>query len=213
MIARARGLAVAALMVIALVVVGHAPVLRLIGRALVVEDPVAKADAIVVVAGGTPSREEAAARLFREGLAPDVVLSNQFTPDRVRQLITMGARRFDYQGESRVVLEQRGVPAQAIVALSQPVKTTEAELKVVGEAARSRGWRRVILVTSPQHSRRVKLVWSRQAPADIESIVRVAQDDDFLDGDWWRKRREAEAVLHEYLGLAAIYLGISPLLK
>ena len=213
MIARARGLAVAALVVIALVVVGHGPVLRLIGRALVVEDPVAKADAIVVVAGGTPSREEAAARLFREGLAPDVVLSNQFTPDRVRQLITMGARRFDYQGESRVVLEQRGVPAQAIVALSQPVKTTEAELKVVGEAARSRGWRRVILVTSPQHSRRVKLVWSRQAPADIESIVRVAQDDDFLDGDWWRKRREAEAILHEYLGLAAIYLGISPLLK
>ena len=213
MIARARGLAVAALVVIALVVVGHGPVLRLIGRALVVEDPVAKADAIVVVAGGTPSREEAAARLFREGLAPDVVLSNQFTPDRVRQLITMGARRFDYQGESRVVLEQRGVPAQAIVALSQPVKTTEAELKVVGEAARSRGWRRVILVTSPQHSRRVKLVWSRQAPADIESIVRIAQDDDFLDGDWWRKRREAEAILHEYLGLAAIYLGISPLLK
>jgi uncharacterized SAM-binding protein YcdF (DUF218 family) len=212
-IARARDLAVAALVVIALVVVGHGPVLRLIGRALVVEDPVAKADAIVVVAGGTPSREEAAARLFREGLAPDVVLSNQFTPDRVRQLITMGARRFDYQGESRVVLEQRGVPAQAIVALSQPVKTTEAELKVVGEAARSRGWRRVILVTSPQHSRRVKLVWSRQAPADIESIVRVAQDDDFLDGDWWRKRREAEAILHEYLGLAAIYLGISHLLK
>jgi uncharacterized SAM-binding protein YcdF (DUF218 family) len=212
-IARARDLAVAALVVIALVVVGHGPVLRLIGRALVVEDPVAKADAIVVVAGGTPSREEAAARLFREGLAPDVVLSNQFTPDRVRQLITMGARRFDYQGESRVVLEQRGVPAQAIVALSQPVKTTEAELKVVGEAARSRGWRRVILVTSPQHSRRVKLVWSRQAPADIESIVRIAQDDDFLDGDWWRKRREAEAILHEYLGLAAIYLGISPLLK
>jgi len=210
---RARGLAVAALVVVALVVVGHGPALRLIGRALVVEDPVAKADAIVVVAGGTPSREEAAATLFREGLAPDVVLSNPFTPDRVRQLITMGARRFDYQGESRIVLERHGVPAQAIVALPQSVKTTEAELKVVGEAAHSRGWRRVILVTSPQHSRRVKLVWSRQAPADIESIVRVAQDDDFLDGDWWRKRREAEAVLHEYLGLAAIYLGISPLLK
>jgi uncharacterized SAM-binding protein YcdF (DUF218 family) len=210
--ARARGLVVAALVLVALAVAAHGPALRLIGRALVVEDPVAKVDAIVVVAGGTPSREDAAAALFREGLAPDVVLSNPFTPDRVRQLITMGARRLDYQGESRLVLEQRGVPAQAIVALPQPVKTTEAELKVVGELARARGWRRVILVTSPQHSRRVKLVWSRQAPADIQSIVRIAQDDDFLD-DWWRKRRQAEAVLHEYLGLAAIYLGISPLLK
>ena len=213
MTARGRGLVVAALVLVALAVVAHGPALRLIGRALVVEDPVAKADAIVVVAGGTPSREDAAATLFREGLAPDVVLSNAFTPDRVRDLITMGIRRFDYQGESRIVLEQRGVPTHAIVALSQTVKTTEAELKVVGELARSRGWRRVILVTSPQHSRRVKLVWSRQAPADIQSIVRIAQDNDFLDGDWWRKRREAEAILHEYLGLAAIYLGISHLLK
>jgi len=210
---RGRGLVVAALVLVVLAVVAHGPALRLIGRALVVEDPVAKADAIVVVAGGTPSREDAAAALFREGLAPDVVLSNPLTPDRVRQLITMGARRLDYQGESRLVLEQRGVPAQAIVALPQPVKTTEAELKVVGELARSRGWRRVILVTSPQHSRRVKLVWSRQAPTDIQSIVRIAQDDDSLDGDWWRQRRAAEAVLHEYLGLAAIYLGISPFLR
>jgi len=211
--ARGRGLVVAALVLVALAVVAHGPALRLIGRALVVEDPVAKADAIVVVAGGTPSREDAAAALFREGLAPDVVLSNPFTPDRVRDLITMGVRRLDYQGEARFVLEHRGVPAEAIVVLPQTVKTTEAELKVVGELARSRGWRRVILVTSPQHSRRVKLVWSRQAPADIQSIVRIAQDDDFLDDDWWRKRREAEAVLHEYLGLAAIYLGISPLLR
>ena len=213
MTARARGLVVAALVLVALAVVAHGPALRLIGRALVVEDPVTKADAIVVVAGGTPSREETAATLFREGLAPDVVLSNPFTPDRVRHLIAMGARRLDYQGEARVVLEHRGVPAKAIVALPQPVKTTEAELKAVGELARSRGWRRVILVTSPQHSRRVKLVWWRQAPSDIQSIVRIAQDDDFLDGDWWRKRREAEAVLHEYLGLAAIYLGISHLLR
>ena len=210
---RARRLITAALVVGALAVVAHAPALRLIGRALVVEDPLAQADAIVVIAGGTPAREEAAATLHREGLAPDVVLSNQFTPERVRNLIALGARRFDYQGEARIVLEKRGVPSQAIVALPAPVKTTEAELKVVGEAARARGWRRVILVTSPLHSRRVKLVWSREAPSGIEGLVRVVQGDDFLDGDWWRKRRQAEAVLHEYLGLAAIYLGISPYFK
>ena len=210
---RARRLIAAALVVGALAVVAHAPALRLIGRPLVVEDPLAQADAIVVIAGGTPAREEAAATLHREGLAPDVVLSNQFTPERVRDLIALGARRFDYQGEARIVLEKRGVPSPAIVALPAPVKTTEAELKVVGEAARARGWRRVILVTSPLHSRRVKLVWSREAPSGIEGLVRVVQADDFLDGDWWRKRRQAEAVLHEYLGLAAIYLGISPYFK
>lgn len=214
MTSRARRLiAVATLALGALAVLAHAPALRMIGRALVVEDPLAKADAIVVVAGGTPAREDAAAALYREGLAPEVVLSNHFTPERVRELIALGARRLDFQGEARVVLEKRGVPAQAIVALPVPVKTTEAELAVVGETARSRGWRRIILVTSAQHSRRVRLVWSREAPAGIEGLVRAVREDDFLDGDWWRKRRQAEAVLHEYLGLAAIYLGISPYLK
>jgi len=210
---RARRLLVAALILAALAAVTHAPALRLMGRALVVEDPLARADAIVVVAGGTPDREEAAARLYREGLAPEVVLSNQFTPDRVRYLIALGARPLDYQGEARVALEKHGVPSQAIVALPTPATTTEAELKIVGEAALARGWRRVILVTSPQHSRRVKLVWSREAPAGIEGLVRVVAEDKFLDGDWWRKRRQAEAVLHEYLGLAATYLRISHYLR
>jgi hypothetical protein len=117
--------------------------------------------------------------------------------------------RYEIDG---VVLEKHGVPARAIVALPSPVKTTEAELKLVGEAAHAHGWRRVILVTSPQHSRRVKLVWRREAPSSIEGLVRVVPGDDFLDGDWWRKRRQAETVLHEYLGLTAIYLGISHLL-
>lgn len=213
MTSRARRLVLAALVLAAIAVVALVPALRLIGRTLVVEDPLAKADAIVVVAGGTPDREEAAATLYRQGLAPEVLLSNQFTPERVRDLIALGARRFDYQGEARVALEKHGVPSPAIVALPTPVTTTEAELKVVGEASRVRGWHRVILVTSPQHSRRVKLVWSREAPAGIEGLVRVVPEDTFLDGDWWRKRRQAEAVLHEYLGLAAIYLHISPYLR
>jgi hypothetical protein len=59
----------------------------------------------------------------------------------------------------------------------------------------------------------VKLLWRREAPSDIAGLVRVVPGDDFLEGDWWRKRRQAEAVLHEYLGLTATYLGISHLLR
>jgi uncharacterized SAM-binding protein YcdF (DUF218 family) len=207
-----RRLAVAALLAAALVVLAaaaHRPALRLIGRALVVEDALAPADAVVIMAGGIPTREATAAGLYRKGWAPLVVLSNDFTPARVRDLIALGARRLDYQGEARLVLEKYGVPPNAIVALSVPVKTTEAELRLVAEAAQARGWRRIILVTSPEHSRRVRLVWARQAPGSIEGRVALVRSDDFLEDGWWRKRRQAEAVLHEYLGLAAIYLGVS----
>ncbi len=202
-----------AAVLVTLAVAALEPALRLIGRALVVEDALAASDAVVVVAGGIPTHEAAAAELYRRGWAPLVVLSNDFTPDRVRELIALGARRLDYQGESRLVLEKHGVPAGAIVALTVPIKNTEAELKIVAEAARVRGWRRVILVTSPRHSRRVKLVWTREAAAGIEGLVALAEESDFPGAGWWWKRRDAEAVLHEYLGLAAIYLGVSKYLN
>jgi len=188
---------------------GHAPAFRWLGTVLVVEDTLKPADAIVVLAGGIPIREAAAAALYRQGLAPRVVVSNQLTPPRVNELIRMGIREHDFQNESRLVLERHGVPPAALVLVREPVEITEAELRRVGLVAQERGWRRVILVTSPQHSRRVKLVWGRQAPAGIEGLVALAPEDGIeLDG-WWRKRREAEAVLHEYLGLAALYLRIS----
>jgi uncharacterized SAM-binding protein YcdF (DUF218 family) len=189
--------------------IGHAAGLRWLARALIVEDAPRSADAIVVVAGGIPAREATAASLYRQGLAPRVVVSNQRTPERVRELMSLGIRSHDFQTEARLVLERHGVPSRALVLLSEPVDITEAELRLVGVAAQARGWRRVILVTSPQHSRRVKLVWERGAGLGVEGLVTVTQQDDFPVDGWWRRRRQAEAVLHEYLGLAAIYLGVS----
>jgi uncharacterized SAM-binding protein YcdF (DUF218 family) len=187
----------------------HKPLLRMVGAALVVEDALQRADAIVVVAGGTPSREAAAAALFRAGWAPRVIVSNDFTPARVRELIALGIRPFDLQGESRGALERYGVPSAAIVALEEPVRITEAELRVVHQVAVAQGYRRVILLTSPHHTRRVRLIWWREAHGDVEGLVVSARGDPFPVDDWWRRRRFAEAVLHEYLGLLAIYLGIS----
>ena len=206
---RLAATAVLAAVLVVLAAAAHRPALRFVGRALVVEDALAPADAIVIMAGGIPSREVTAAGLYRSGWAPRVVLSNDFTPDRVHELIAPGARRLDYQGESLLVLEKHGVPPDAIVALSVPVKTTEAELGLVAETARTRGWRRVILVTSPLHSRRVKLVWARQASGGIEGLIALVKEESIPGDGWWLKRRQAEAILHEYLGLAAIYLGLS----
>jgi len=187
----------------------HASGFRWLGTARVLEDALKPADAIVVLAGGIPAREAAAAALYRQGLAPRVVVSNQLTPPRVNELIRMGIREHDFQGESRLVLERHGVPPAALVLVREPVKITETELRRVGLVAQEQAWHRVILVTSPHHSRRVKLVWAREAPASVEGLVALAPEDGLEVDGWWRKRGEAEALLHEYLGLAALYLRIS----
>jgi len=197
------------LALLALVAVAHRPLLRAAGHALVVNEPAPPADAIVVVAGGTPGREARAAVLFQAGGAPRVLVSRQFVPERVQTLIAMGIRPLDFQGESVLVLEKLGVPRDAIVTLDQPVEITETELRQVVAAAKARGWHRVTLVTSGLHTRRVRLIWRREAAGAIVAGIVAAPDECSSADGWWRRRRCSEAVLHEYLGLFALYLNVS----
>lgn len=194
-------------------VVLHAPVLRILGAWLVVDDRLTPADAIVVLAGGTPNREIAAAALFRQGLAPRIILSRAATLSHHAALMKLGLRPHDWQTEARLVLEGQGVPPPAIIALQEPVKITETELRLVYETGRASGYRRVILVTSSDHSRRVGMIWARQSGARVEGLLHAVPDESFSPDRWWQDRRMFELVLHEYLGILALALGISHLMK
>lgn len=208
----AAGLGLVLLLLIALAA-AHGPLLRAIGGYLIARDPLVHADAIVVLAGGHPAREIAAAALFREGWAPRVILTRATTPSHVEALLRLGIRAHDFQGEARLALEKSGVPAAAIVTLDEPARITEAELRIVHRFAREHGYRRVILVSSAEHLRRVRLIWARQSGDAIEGLTWPVPDDDFTPDSWWRDRRLAEAALHEYLGIIAVTLGISELLR
>lgn len=187
----------------------HEPVLRAVAHALVVEDALADADALVVVAGDAPFREQAVADLFKQGWAPRVIVSRPVNPASVAALVELGVRPLDVQGESHAALLRFGIPAAAIVTLEQTAQITEDELALVRQEAHARGWRRLILVSSPDHTRRVKTIWYRRGGDGIQAIVRASPYGRFPRDGWWRERRMAERVLHEYLGLAALYLGVS----
>jgi uncharacterized SAM-binding protein YcdF (DUF218 family) len=187
----------------------HEPVLRAVARALIVEDALADADALVVLADGAPFRERAVADLFKQGWAPRVIVSRPMNPARVAALVEMGVRPLDVQGESQAALLRFGVPAAAVVTVKQTAQITEDELALVREEARSRGWHRLILVSSPEHTRRVKTIWYRRGSNGVGAIVRASPYGNSPRDGWWRERRMAERVLHEYLGLAALYLGVS----
>ena len=205
---RLRPAAVIALAVVALAAAFHGPLLRSVGGWLRVEDRLEHADAIVVLAGGTPRREATAAALWKAGWAPRVIVSRPLVRPDLQELMNLGIRQTDQQGEARMALEMYGVPPDRIISIPESSRTTEPELAFVRDAARKQGYGRVILVSSPQHTRRVKVIWSKQAGGDPAGIVVPAQEDFPLDG-WWRRRRAAEKVLHEYLGLLVLGLGIS----
>src|SRR5258705_11280071 len=94
------------LALLALVAVAHRPLLRAAGHALVVNEPGPPADAIVVVAGGTPRRGARAGGRFPAGGAPRGLVSRPFVPGRGPTPIAEGRPPPGFQGRTGAVAHE-----------------------------------------------------------------------------------------------------------
>jgi uncharacterized SAM-binding protein YcdF (DUF218 family) len=177
-----------------------------VGRWLVVEDPLAKAQVIAVLSGRIPVRAIAAAKLYREGYAPEVWLTHSAEPGK-----SLKAMGIAFEGEevySTRVLIREGVPEQAIRVLEPSIVNTADEVRVISTALGHEKGRSVILVTSKPHTRRVRLLWRKLAAPDCRAIVRAASEDPFDPRHWWRSSGDALDVVREVLGLLNAWAGL-----
>ena len=201
-----RGVGLAA--VAALLLLLTAPsCLGAIGHWLVVSDELAPAEAIFVHAGRVPFRAIEAARIYNDGFAPEVWLADIAPTMESAALARLGIERHESWFYNKKVLEAMGVPSEASRRLDQPVLNTYDEIQsVVGELQRL-GARRVILVTSMQHTRRVRAVWRALADDQVSAIVRPTRRDSFDPDGWWRNTTDIKAVFVELVGLVNVGLG------
>jgi uncharacterized SAM-binding protein YcdF (DUF218 family) len=205
---RARALRLALLAVSALVV--WAVVAWVAARALVVEAGPVQAEAIVVLAGSSTYKERAdeAARLFHEGRAPKIILTN----DGLQSEWSSALQRNPFYVERAVEqLRRAGVPAESIETLPQVVTSTYDEALLLREYVRAHGLRSLLVVTSAYHTRRA--LWT---------LRRVLKDEHVSLGlsapppgqqtprplTWWWHIKGWRMVAGEYLKLVYYYLRL-----
>ena len=153
-----------------------------------------------------PYRAEEAAKVFQMGYAPHVWVS---TPDSPREeLAAMGIPFSGEEDYSRAVLIHEGVPAADVNIFPLPIVNTENEIEEISAQMRRDGKTSAIVVTSPQHTRRVRLLWSKLAGRNLRLIVREAPQDPFDADHWWRNTRDTFAVVRELLGISNAWLGL-----
>lgn len=129
-------------------------------RALVVRAELARADALVVLSGGSfyLERTRHAATLFTEGRAPKILL----TDDGVQGPWSFEKERNPTYAEMEAdELQRAGVPAESIEIVPQQISSTYDEALRLRDYAQAHGLRSVMVVTSPYHSRRALWVWQR----------------------------------------------------
>ncbi len=177
-----------------------APVLE---KWLVVGKSIERADAILVLAGGSAYRERTllAAELYRAGAAPTILLTNDGEQSGWDQSEQRNPFFFE---RAKRELTAAGVPGSAIEVLPGIVRSTLDESDVVKSSAGDRGLRRILIVTSPHHTRRALRLFERTVP-EIE--FGIASRPAAGEWYWWLTPKGWRDVGIEYVKLGYYWLS------
>jgi len=178
-------------------VVAFTPLAAILARPLVLAQAPVNADAVVVLLAsiqrdddfGTPSLERTlhGLALMRQNRAPRLILTQGFPPQGSHRA---AVSRLMEDLQMRVPLEMVG-----------PVGDTHDEALLVSRLASKNGWKRVLLVTSPLHSRRSALVFAKTGLHVVSTPCRETSFDGenlTLPGERIKAFNDA---IHEIVGL------------
>jgi len=209
--ARLRLLATRTLRIfVATILVGCLVFLPFAGRYLEQQDPLVRADLILVLAGSRTERWLEAVDLFNEGWAPRIAVSPGHVDPIETELEARGIR-YPREGElARDAIVASGVPAEAVAVLPSGVDNTAHEaaatLQYVSGATT---FRRVIVVTSPLHTRRTGFAFRRAfAGTGVDVIVRGSRHSESDPARWWRRRADIRWVVSEMQKLIVYAAGV-----
>jgi uncharacterized SAM-binding protein YcdF (DUF218 family) len=167
------------------------PLLRFAGEGLVVEDPLEKSDAIIILSDDNfyADRATRAAELFRQNLAPVVVASGvRLRPNAgIAELMTHD-------------LVERGVPREKILPVPQDVDNTKEEAQVLSRMVQEKNWKSVIVVTSNYHTRRARYIFGKIFAKSVTIRMAAARDADYDPQHWWEHRKSVKRYFHEIAG-------------
>lgn len=180
-----------------------------LGGWLVVEDPLQKADALIVLGGTTYERPLEAVDLVKEGWAPRIYLLREIIDWGERELIARGIsypRPIDVQID---LLRRLGIEESAVHVLDQ-ANSTAAEATLVHDLVAREKFSRIIVITSKQHTRRARLVMSRRLDdTGVEVIVRASRYDKSNTDQWWSERSTLRFTLFETQRLFGYWIGLA----
>lgn len=171
------------------------------GAFLVVGDRVRPVDVIVLLSGGDEARLEEAVRLYKSGT------SN-------RLLITETGAIPEGGGPRASALLQRqaqaaGVPEGDIsTTMGRSASTTDEAEAVLAFCSRQ-GWRSVLVVTDPYHTRRTQVIFAAEfSGSGVQALVRPVRGHWYQSSTWMLSLRGWRATVTEYAKLAAALTGI-----
>lgn len=168
---------------------------------LIVERPLANADAIIVLSGSAvyTERTRKAAELYKNGVAPLIFITNDASRAGWSEAERTNPTFVDLENRDLIA---KGVPPDAIKVLAGEVRGTNQEAEVLASEIDARPLRSILIVTSAYHSRRAFWIFNKTLVGKgVEVGIEHAPTGDRTPepGGWWLKARGWQMVAGEYV--------------
>lgn len=205
--ARKKFLCIIMPFIIVYMLIFYTPIIWFLAEPLKIADSPRIADAIVVFAGGVgesgkagqgyEERVKYAVELYEKGFAKDIVFSSGYAFIYKEPLVM------------KALAVSLGIPEDAVI-LEDKARNTYENVKFTSEILKGNGWKKILLISSPYHMRRVMLVFGKIAK-DINVVYSPVSESSFYshpEKDSHGKRiwkriglRQLKSVTHEYISI------------
>ena len=172
----------------ALIFFGHPFLLDKAGRLIYKKDELKPADVIVVLAGEDNERVEYGVYLFGKKWA------------KKNRIIMAGGPavwKYSWADLMKEHAEYIGIQEKYIL-LEDKSRSTEENARYTKEILWKYGYKSLILVTSPYHSKRSFTIFQKVMGKDIKVIIAPVENSWFKFEEWWKRRRDRSVVLSEF---------------
>ncbi|KAF5064514.1 hypothetical protein DSECCO2_283680 [anaerobic digester metagenome] len=185
-----------------LIVVGVVLMLLEAGSFLVKKDKLFRADAIVLLMGSIPDRVLQTELIYKQGLGRRIILVEE-SMEGFHDLRKRGSPIVSNTDQCYNALVYLGVNEEFINVLPGSARSTIQEALIIKDFIKSNpSVDTLILVSSPSHTRRASMIFSKilkhyEVPAVI--YASPGEKSTFNAARWWKSREDIQYVLTEYV--------------
>ena len=181
------------------------PMMRALGSALIVEDPFEVVDVIVVSVDADGAGVLEAADLVKRGVAKRVAIFAKPLNRSAQEFARRGLPAEDEATRQIRELASLGVTDVERILLSDA--GTDGEALALPHWTAAHGFKSVLVIASPDHSRRLRRVMLRAMRDQPTSVaIRPARYADFDAEHWWQTRDGARTAIIEWQKLVLDYV-------
>jgi hypothetical protein len=163
------------------------PVLRAAGWALIVNEPVARADIIVIVPGGGGAEALEAAELVQSGIATRVAVFADPPSGEDHEFIRRGLPYED--AAARQIDQLKWLGVTDVAQIPRADTETEGVAEVLSAWCDQHRFRSIVFVAKREHSRRLRRVLDRVMKGHSTRItVQPSRYSGFDPDQWWKTR-------------------------